>query len=393
MSDKTKFELKDTPILAALKAGMMARKPVVLVGAPGIGKTATMRSIAESMGAELITLIGSQMDPTDITGLPKAAIVAHDDDGEPIWGTEYLMPVWQVKAIRKKRVMLFLDEWSNTPAAVRAGFLTMLQDRVFPNGMKMPDETIIVGAMNPTSDAADGWELDKPTTNRIVFLAWKVTNADWFEGMLKGFGREVSPDEMRWRRLIVKFLTENPTYIHRENDAEGAGTPEAFGVDPNDATDQEILRYAWASRRSWDNLAQILAFVDKNDAFIQDEIAKGTVGAAAATAFRGWLRQQQTYDPNEVLEDPKVVDWKNLGVSDATIICEAIPELINSKNWDKALVFLNTACDNDCSSLVVASVQSILEATMKAAREAGALDAAQARMLEVIKRFEMNKPA
>lgn len=165
--------------MVSLRATVEARKPCMLVGAPGVGKTATIRAMAESMGYELITLLGSQMDPTDITGLPKGEVIAQDEEGKDIWGTVYLSPWWQVKILQKKKVMLFLDEFSNTSSAVRASMLTMLQNREFPNGTVMPDETIVLGAMNPTEQASDGWELDKPTTNRITFLVWRSLNEDW----------------------------------------------------------------------------------------------------------------------------------------------------------------------------------------------------------------------
>lgn len=363
--------------LASLRAAMEARIPCMTVGPPGVGKTEVIRGMAESMGYKLITLLGSTMDPTDVTGLPKGEIVAQDEEGNDVWGTVYLAPWWQAKILQEKKIMLFFDEFSNTSSAVRASLLTMFQNREFPNGVSMPQETIVVGAMNPTEQAADGWELDKPTTNRMMFLVWKSLNEDWYTGMLAAWGKTPSEEEMGWRRRVVAFLKENPSYIHRENSDEG--TPEAHGVDLNDPSAAEVLRYAWASRRSWDNLTKILAFVDKKDTGVQDEIAGGTVGAASAIAFRDWLMRHDAVDPAGVLADPASVDWATIDVSDANLVFRAIGDLITKKNWKKVLLLLDKVAEADAQSLVASYVVEYLRKAMAAARQNGAEEAAEAQ--------------
>ena len=153
---KVKNKVKNTDkVLVAIKAAMESRMPTMIGGAPGTAKTATIRSIAEEMGYELLTVIGSQMDPTDIVGLPQGQEVGKAENGEPIYATVNLSPWWQARILLKKKVILFLDEFSNTSGAVRASMLTLLQNREFPNGQVMPDETIVIGAMNPADQAAD----------------------------------------------------------------------------------------------------------------------------------------------------------------------------------------------------------------------------------------------
>jgi len=379
--------------MSSLKAVCQARIPVMLVGAPGVGKTATIRAMADSMGYSLITLLGSQMDPTDITGLPKGEVIGHDEEGKEIWGTVYLSPWWQVDILQKKKVILFLDEFSNTSSAVRASMLTMLQNREFPNGTTMPPETIVLGAMNPTEQAADGWELDKPTTNRIVFLVWRSLNEDWYNGMLNAWGnKNVSKEEMDWRRRIVAFLKDNPSFVHREN-GETEGTPEALGIDANDPSAAEVLRYAWASRRSWDNLSRILAFVDKDDKNIQDEIASGTIGAASAIAFREWLMKNDVLDPRAVIADPKSVDWSTIEVSDANIIFRAVEELITKDNWRQILALLGEIANQDAQSLVASYVKDFLKKVMVSARAAGEGAEGAALAKELIRNYQVGNAA
>jgi hypothetical protein len=374
--------------MQAIAATAKARIPVMVVGEPGVGKTAKIRGLAKSMDYDLITLLGSQMDPTDITGLPKGEVIAKDDDGNDIWGTVYLSPWWQVQIMRKKRVMLFLDEFSNTSSSVRASMLTLLQNREFPNGQKMPDETIVIGAMNPTEQAADGWELDRPTTNRITFLVWKSPRAEWYEGMLEAWGETVSEEEMYWRARIVKFLQDNPSYLQKMNNDE-TGTPEAHGVNMNDASEAEVLRYAWASRRSWDNLSRILGHVDRKNTALQDELSSGTVGRSSALQFRSWMLENDVVDPAAVLRNPASVKWEDIEVSEANILFRAIVDMVDAKNWRQVLKVLELITEADRQALVGAYINDLLKAIVGSAKSVSnkELDEARAKTKEVLLKY------
>lgn len=391
MSEENQIASSSSAItMQALRAAIEARIPAMIVGPPGVGKTASLRALAKSMDYELITLLGSQMDPTDITGLPKGEVISVEEDGREIWGTVYLAPWWQVRILQKKRVVLFLDEFSNTSSAVRASMLTLLQNREFPNGTSMPPETIVIGAMNPTEQAADGWELDKPTTNRLMFLVWKSPRDEWFEGMLNAWGEKVPEDEMFWRRRIVAYLKDNPSYLHRENN-EVTGTPEAHGVNVNDPSEAEVLRYAWASRRSWDNLAKILAFVDQSDAMIQDEISSGLIGRAAAISFREWILENSIIDPKSVLKNPKSVDWETIEVSDANIIFRAVVELIDGKTWKYVPALLDAISEANAQALVASYITEIITRVIGAAKSTGpeAHDEAKKIMKQSISKYSI----
>lgn len=309
--------------IAAITASIRAKVPVMLVGSPGTGKTAMLRELAASLGYELITIIGSQMDPTDVTGLPKGEIIMNNADGSPVWGTTYLAPWWQVRILRHKKVFLLLDEFSNTPGSIRASFLTMLQNREFPNGEKMPKETIIVGAMNASDQATDGYELDLPTTNRLFFIPWNPSAASWYEGMLNAWGdTNATKIEMSWRKKIVSFVKDNPSWMHREPSAE-IETTALYDVDRNDPNQMEVMRSAWASRRSWDKLSQVLPFAS-SDTSVEDVLSRGLIGYAASAAFREWLARQNSISPEDVLNDPNSVNWMEVDLSDANLVLRAI---------------------------------------------------------------------
>ena len=45
-------------------------RPVYIWGAPGIGKSALVEQFAESVGLPCVSLLGSQLAPEDIIGIP-----------------------------------------------------------------------------------------------------------------------------------------------------------------------------------------------------------------------------------------------------------------------------------------------------------------------------------
>lgn len=308
-------------LLASMKAAM----PAVLVGPPGVGKTAKIYEICERMGYELITLIGSQLDPTDIVGLPKGEKLGVAENGEEIYGTVNLAPWWQVRILTRKKVVLFLDEMSNTSSATRASMLTMLQSREFPNGHKMPRETIVVGAMNPTEQAADGYDLDYPTTNRINFIVWSPSVEEWKAGMLRAWGKKVSSAELDWRKKIVRFIEDSPNSLQKLPST--VNTPESYGVNPKDASEMEVFRYAWPSRRSWDNLSRVLAKAD-SDHMVQDTLAQGIVGYEASAKFRDWLNRNSAIKPKDLLANPKLVNWKSTTQDETNFLLRSVLDSI-----------------------------------------------------------------
>ena len=46
-------------------------RPVFLWGAPGIGKSALVRRFADEVGMECVSLLGSQLAPEDLLGIPQ----------------------------------------------------------------------------------------------------------------------------------------------------------------------------------------------------------------------------------------------------------------------------------------------------------------------------------
>lgn len=364
---------------------MKAAMPAVLVGPPGVGKTAKIYELCERMGYELITLIGSQLDPTDIVGLPKGEKLGSTESGEEIYGTVNLAPWWQVRILTRKKVVLFLDEMSNTSSATRASMLTMLQSREFPNGHKMPRETIVVGAMNPTEQAADGYDLDYPTTNRINFIVWSPSVAEWKAGMLRAWGKKVSTVELEWRRKIVRFIEDSPDSLQKLPST--VNTPESYGVNPKDASEMEVFRYAWPSRRSWDNLSRVLAKSD-NDHMVQDTLAQGIVGYESAAKFRDWLNRNSSIKPKDLMENPKLVNWKSTSQDETNFLLRSVLDNITSnKSSTQAIQVFEEIARQGMQGVGAGYIRELIARSTKSDLDQDTIVKNQKRIMELSKAY------
>lgn len=396
---KLNFKETTNDSMLAVQACANARIPVCIIGEPGTSKTASIIQLAKDIGYDLYTLILSRSEAPDISGYPSKS--EYKINGEVVGEvTEYAPQIWQKEIIEKKKVILFLDEFSNTLPATRASVLSLIQDRQFPNGEYFPEETIIIIAMNPVDSAADGNELDPATTNRMMFLSWNPSRKDWLIGMKDDWGsREISKKEQEWRNLIIRFIDENPGFLQmREDNFSTDVNISAYGV-PQNSSSETVFKYAWASRRSWNNLARVLGGIEKENIQLEDTIASGLIGYKAATNFRDWLRKNKTLDVDSIVRAPETFEgWTGLSVDDVNMILRsAIDRMENLEHVENATTIMRILADEDLMSYGVPHLASMGTEIGKILTKADKADSAVARknFTDVVKRYRsytQNKP-
>jgi MoxR-like ATPase len=65
--------MKPSEISQALTICITAKQPVVVWGAPGIGKSQVAQQTAASLGRKVIDVRASLLDPVDLRGIPSVA--------------------------------------------------------------------------------------------------------------------------------------------------------------------------------------------------------------------------------------------------------------------------------------------------------------------------------
>ena len=146
--------------------------------------------------------------------------------------------------------------------------------------------------------------------------------------MLKAWGKKVSDTELEWRRRIVRFIEDSPASLQKLPST--VNTPESYGVNPKDASEMEVFRYAWPSRRSWDNLARVLSYSPEHHV-VQDTLAQGIVGYEESTKFRDWLKRNSEISPGDLLANPKAVNWKKTSPDLASYLLRSVVDNIHDK--------------------------------------------------------------
>ena len=130
------------------------QRPVFLVGAPGIGKTAIMAQIAQELGIGLVSYSMTHHTRQSALGLPF--IVHEEFEGHAYEASEYTMSeiIGSVYDYMRKsgvrRGILFLDEINCVSETLYPSMLQFLQFKTFGRHA-VPEGWIIVTAGNPPS--------------------------------------------------------------------------------------------------------------------------------------------------------------------------------------------------------------------------------------------------
>ena len=146
------------------------QRPILLIGPPGIGKTAIMEQIAEECGVGLVAYTMTHHTRQSAMGLPE--ICTRGIEGKMVHTTEYTMSeiiasIYDcMEQTGKKRGILFLDEINCVSETLAPVMLQLLQEKKFGN-QHIPDDWLIVAAGNPPEYNKSVREFDVATLDRV----------------------------------------------------------------------------------------------------------------------------------------------------------------------------------------------------------------------------------
>lgn len=170
------------------KISPVHQRPVLLIGPPGIGKTAIMTQIAAECNIGLVAYTITHHTRQSAIGLPY--ITDHDYGGEPYKVTEYTMSeiigsVYdQIEETGLTEGILFIDEINCVSETLAPMMLQFLQAKTFGNH-RVPEGWMIVAAGNPPEYNKSVREFDIVTLDRVKkidvtenFDVWKAYARD-----------------------------------------------------------------------------------------------------------------------------------------------------------------------------------------------------------------------
>lgn len=160
-----------------LEKSLPARMPVLIKGAPGVGKTDLVTRACTRCGADLLVSHPVVDEPIDYKGLPAV----REDRAEFLPFGDLL------KLIEADRpTVYFMDDLGQAPPAVQAAAMQLILARRI-NGYRVSDQVTFVAATNRKSDKAGVSGILEPVKSRFVtiveltpdlddWIAWAMAN-------------------------------------------------------------------------------------------------------------------------------------------------------------------------------------------------------------------------
>ena len=169
--------------LGQYRIPVIQQRPILLIGPPGIGKTAIMSQVARECGVALVAYTITHHTRQSAIGLPY--IEKKQYGGREYAVTEYTMSEIvasiydKIEATGLSQGILFIDEINCVSETLAPTMLQFLQAKTFGNH-KIPEGWVIVAAGNPPEYNQSVREFDIVTLDRVKriyvdadYLVWK----------------------------------------------------------------------------------------------------------------------------------------------------------------------------------------------------------------------------
>lgn len=296
-----------------------ARLPLLVTGAPGIGKSDIIDQARLACKADLILSHPVTSDPTDAKGLP-----AKISDTEAAF-----LPFGELKLAMnaKKLTVWFLDDLGQAAPAVQASFMQLILARRV-NGHLLPECVTFIAATNRRSDKAGVTGVLEPVKSRFVSIVeLKADFNEWCQWAMTNKGL-ISPTLIAFIRLRPDILSDFKATADLTNSP---------------------------SPRTWSHLAKIEALKLPNA--LEHEAMSGSVGEGPATeylAFRKLCASMVSADA--VLLDPMGVALPK-NASERYAICTALAARADEKTISRIGQYANRLAQNQMGEFAALTIR------------------------------------
>lgn len=260
-----------------IHACMIAGIPCCIWGDPGMGKSASVRYLANRLGIPHECVIPSIRELSDFGGLP----VASEDRSS----VNMIPPRWAKRFENEEKGILFFDEVTTCPPTKQAALLNITLEGIVGE-MTLNKGIYRVCAGNFTN--VEGcYGLSLALCNRMIHIFHKNEPESWSNLVMKGFNYRLASivdnsksesyfdDLAYYQSCVCSFWRNNP---------------EHFKKMPDGVEDEHDV--AWASERSWEAVWLIFARLKGNDPDLVRELVEGTVGKSASDAFYRYMETE-----------------------------------------------------------------------------------------------------
>jgi hypothetical protein len=231
----------------ALGYCIKAKRPAMIHGSPGTGKSDVVSALCSEMGGILYDMRLGQCEQTDLRGMP----FYNKNSGKMEWAPPVDLPDEET-ASQYPIVFLFLDELNTAAPSVQAAAYQLILNRRVGT-YTLPDNCVVLAAGNKDSDRGVTYRMPTPLANRFVHFELRVDFDAWNDWA----------NEHRIHKDVVGYLNFSKNSL--------------CDFDPKSASK------AFATPRSWEFVSQLLD--DECDENTATDIIAGTVGEGLALKF------------------------------------------------------------------------------------------------------------
>lgn len=288
-----------------VKHHFRTKRPMMVWGPPGIGKSETFQQITDSYIAEgkkarLIDARLSLWDPTDLKGYPYY----NKETNRMSFSSPDELPT-EAEAAEYDIIVLFLDELNGAAPATQAAAYQLILNRAIGK-YKLPDNVVIAAAGNRETDKGVTYRMPKPLANRFLHYEVRVDFQDWFDWAIKN---NQHPD-------VVGYLTTFKEDLYN--------------------FDASSAERSFATPRSWAFISDTIEDVEGfNEEEVTDMVAAG-IGEGLALKFKAHRAvASQLPNPTDIL-DGKVKELNTTNVSAkyalTTALCYELKDSFTNRN-------------------------------------------------------------
>ncbi len=256
---------------------LVRQRPVFLLGAPGIGKTAVMEQIAQELGIALVSYSMTHHTRQSALGLP---FITHKEyEGVSYDVSEYTMSeiiasIYDVMAASGiKEGILFLDEINCVSETLAPSMLQFLQYKVFGRH-SVPEGWVIVTAGNPPEYNKSVREFDVVTLDRMKILEVEAEYEIW---------REYAKERGIHTAILNYLDMKKEDFYQVETTVRGKD---------------------YVTARGWEDLSQILLLYEEEGLAVEESlICQYLRSARVAREFTAYYDLYQKYQNDYRVED------------------------------------------------------------------------------------------
>lgn len=267
---------------------LIRQRPVLLMGPPGIGKTAIMEQAAAECGVGLVAYTITHHTRQSAIGLPE--IVKRNYGGREMTVTDYTMSeivasVYDcMERTGKKEGILFIDEINCVSETLAPAMLALLQNKTF-GSHKIPAGWVLAAAGNPPQYNKSVREFDIVTLDRVRRIEIEPDCDTWLQ----------YAEEKQVHPAILAYLSmKKEKFYYVENTSEGK---------------------FFVTARGWEDLSRLLQVYESLGKDLDREVVKQYIQhPVIARDFAAYLALYNKYKTDYAVEDLLKGKWNSITI-------------------------------------------------------------------------------